>query len=132
VPRQNPLLAARFAKAATDAWTLTTTAQNELCEGEERDLIHLHFVPALRHCLLARDLCPLLAEPQEFLANHGEELAQGDSRLTYLERTKILAPHRPMLWYLCGNELLKQQPDQAWTNWRRSLELSELWLPQIL
>jgi tetratricopeptide (TPR) repeat protein len=50
-----------------------------------------------------------------------------------LDRVKLVAPYVPRVWYACGlQELLTGRPEDAWSSWRRSLELSDAYLPQIL
>jgi len=82
--------------------------------------------------LQARDSCPLLAEPQRFLADNADEFKQADTRLTYLERVAFVTPSDPGVWYAWGHELFDKQPAQAYEKWRRSLELSDIFLPSIL
>lgn len=127
-----PMVPARMALTATLTWASTAEAQEELSKKEEKELVHQHLVPALRHFLHARDLCPLLPEPQQGLADNTEELERSDARIAYLERTRFLLPHRPVQWYLCGDALLDQQTDQTWKNWRRCLQLSDRYLSPIL
>jgi tetratricopeptide (TPR) repeat protein len=91
-----------------------------------------HLVPALKHFLLARNLCPVLPDPHRFIADSVENLERADSRVTYLERVRLLVPNSAELWYLCGNEVLAEDPDRAWSSWRRSLELSPDYLSRIL
>jgi tetratricopeptide (TPR) repeat protein len=51
----------------------------------------------------------------------------------YLERVRALAPTDPTLWYLCGRqELADGRPDRAWSDWRRSLELSDRHLEEVV
>ncbi len=92
-----------------------------------------HVTPALRHLLRSRDLCPMRALVHLEIADHVADFTAADPREAYLERAKLLAPADPDLWYRCGlYERADGQPDRAWASWRRSLELSELDLPQIL
>ena len=93
----------------------------------------LHLVPALRHFLRSRDVCPLRAEAHMEIAEYVDKFEKAEPRETYLERAKFLAPDDPELWERCGTlELMDGRPDQAWTSWRRSLELSDSHLPEIL
>jgi tetratricopeptide (TPR) repeat protein len=102
-------------------------------QGREEELSRRHLVPGLQHCLLARDLCPLLAPPQVKLADYADKLAAGDARRDYLRRAKALVPFDPELWYFSGlQELLDGQQDEAWASWRRCLELSGRRLPEIV
>jgi O-antigen ligase/tetratricopeptide (TPR) repeat protein len=99
--------------------------------GEEA--AHRHLVPALRHLLRARDLCPLLPQPHVRLAANVRVLARADSRLTYLERALFVARTDPWLWYLCGlQELAESNRERAWKDWRHSLDLSDRYLALIV
>lgn len=90
-------------------------------------------VPALGHYLQARDLCPILPEPHLGIASLHGTLGRAEPRGVYLERAKRLAPADPLLWYLYGlEELYGGRPEQAWRSWRRSLELSDRYRPNIL
>jgi O-antigen ligase len=92
-----------------------------------------HVVSALRHFVHARDLCPLLPLPHVRIAAHVETFDRADPRSAYLARAKLVAPADPQLWYVCGAyELSEQRFEDAWTNWRRSLELSDRFLNRIL
>ena len=89
--------------------------------------------PALRHLLRSRDLCPLRARPTWRSPNTWATSRRPSPREAYLERAKLLAPDDPELWYRCGTlELADGRPDRAWASWRRSLELSDRHLPEIL
>jgi O-antigen ligase/tetratricopeptide (TPR) repeat protein len=102
--------------------------------GEEaRRLTRLHLVPALRHYLAARDLCPLLATPHLRLAAHAEGLEKADNRLAYLRRAQLLRPLDAELWYAAGVEEQRQgHPDMALAAWRRSLACSGQRLGDVL
>jgi tetratricopeptide (TPR) repeat protein len=92
-----------------------------------------HLVPALTHYLFARDLCPLLGEPHLQIAAHAVSLEQADSQSVYFARARMLIPFDPAVWYLTGlNDLLDGREAEAWMNWRRSLELSDLFLHEIV
>jgi tetratricopeptide (TPR) repeat protein len=94
---------------------------------------HRYLVPALRHYLVARDLCPLMAKPHVRLGASVEWLQGAEPRSVYLRRAKRVLPRNAELWYLVGTlELLDHQDDKAWKSWRRSLELSQVYLPPIL
>ncbi len=102
-------------------------------EIDQEQLTHLHLVPALWHFLRSRDVCPLRAEAHMEIAEYVDKFEKAEPRETYLERAKFLAPDDPELWERCGTlELRDGRPDQAWTSWRRSLELSDSHLPEIL
>jgi O-antigen ligase/tetratricopeptide (TPR) repeat protein len=92
-----------------------------------------HMAPALRHLLRARDLCPIRAMVHLEIADHVDDFTAAEPRAAYLERAKLLAPADPELWYRSGlHELSDGRPDRAWASWRRSLELSDRDLPEIL
>lgn len=101
--------------------------------GEAGDPDADFLVPALRHFLLARDLCPIRATAHMDLADHAGEFASADPRDAYLDRARLLAPGDPDLWYRCGvHELADGRPGRAWASWRHSLALSNRRLPEIL
>lgn len=98
-----------------------------------RLLANAHLVAALAHAVRARDLCPLLPRPNAWLAVYAGHLRKADSPSAYVERAKFLAPMNPELWYLCGlQELSTGQTRTACESWRRSLQLSDAFLAQIL
>jgi O-antigen ligase/tetratricopeptide (TPR) repeat protein len=102
-------------------------------QTDQEQLTHLHLVPALWHFLRSRDLCPLRAEAHMEIAEYVDKFEKAEPRETYLERAKFLAPDDPEIWERCGTlELMDGRPDQAWTSWRRSLELADSHLPEIL
>jgi hypothetical protein len=91
-----------------------------------------HLLPALRHYLSARDLCPLLGEPHLQIAAHVGAFEHADSAAAYLDRAKLVMPHDPEVWYLSGlDQLLDGHHAEAWKNWRHSLDLSGFFLPEI-
>ncbi len=93
----------------------------------------LHRADAARQLLIARDLCPVMLQPHARLAALADEFASADSPRNYLMRTTLLSPIDPELWYLRGNaEQNAGDLDAAWQSWRRSLELSDQYLPDIL
>jgi O-antigen ligase/tetratricopeptide (TPR) repeat protein len=92
-----------------------------------------HVIPALWHLLRSRDLCPLTAEVHMEIADHMSDLAASEPRAAYLERAELLAPDDPDLWFDCGVYALKDgRPDLARASWRRSLELSDHHLKEVL
>lgn len=115
------------------SWLAASAAGERLARSKEEQLMRKHLVPALHHYLQARDSCPLLVRPHAWLAAHADRLDRSEPRGAYLERAKFLAPSDPEVWYLCGvQDLLEGRQDQAWESWRRSLELSDRHLPEIL
>jgi tetratricopeptide (TPR) repeat protein len=117
---------------ASSAQRLAESAEKEITPDEEAPLVGRHLLPALRHFIQARDLCPLLPEPHRCLADHADKLHRGDRRLAYLERAAWVVPSDPVLWYLLGEEHLESQPGRTWESWRRSLELSGQYLGPIV
>jgi tetratricopeptide (TPR) repeat protein len=118
---------------AVPSWLLASTARQEVAREERQQLTREHLVPALRHLLLARDLCPLRLEPHMQLAGYAEKLEKADPRSAYLGRAKLVVPNRPEFWYAWGSlELSDNDSEQACKSWRRSLELSDQYLPAIL
>lgn len=93
-----------------------------------------HLLPALQAAILARDDCPLLPGPHLWLALNAAAMDRADSQSTYLARAKLLAPADADLWYVCGVQeiLAADQLESAWQSWRRSLELSDGHLADIL
>jgi len=90
-------------------------------------------VPGIRHMIIARNLCPLLARPQMRLAAHASELAKADPAEKYWERAARLAPSDPDFWYLRGVHMLKENKRESTAQyWHRSLELSPLRLKEIV
>jgi len=105
-------------------------------EGRRRLMLdpdRLHLMPALRHCLLARDLCPALVRSHLEIAAYADALKKSDARRAYLNRTLFLDPMNPEFWFQAGiMEIRDLHPDQAARDWRRSLELSDKFLKEIL
>ena len=109
------------------------TARAERGETEQARFTQLHLGPALRHFSRSRDVCPLRAEAHMEIAEYVDKFERAEPREAYLERAKFLAPDDPELWERCGTlELRDGRQDRAWTSWRRSLELSDSHLPEIL
>jgi tetratricopeptide (TPR) repeat protein len=132
-PLQGALPAGPGSPAATlAACGALSAARQELAEAEEERLGRQHLLPAVRHWLLARDLCPLLSEAHLSLAWYAGRFTEADPPALYLERATLAAPHDPGLWYLSGRALLAERPAQACGHWRRSLELSDKDLGPIL
>jgi tetratricopeptide (TPR) repeat protein len=129
-----------LAQAQQDAFEEKITALEENAElddeaitAERERLTRVHLVPALRHYLRARDLCPLLGQPHLRIAENVQSLDSADPATAYLDRAKLLIPFDPELWYICGvQELFDNQPDKAWKSWRHSLELSDLYFSEIV
>lgn len=88
---------------------------------------------AERHWLLARNLCPLKAEPQAWLAANASKLAAGDKLQMYLQRALRIRPFDPELWYIRGLYASEQgADDEALRCWKKSLQLAPTFLAKIL
>jgi tetratricopeptide (TPR) repeat protein len=71
--------------------------------------------------------------PHVRIATDIAKFQRADPPHRYLERAKALAPAHPELWYLCGvQEFADGQIDEAWRSWRRSIELSDDYLTDIV
>jgi tetratricopeptide (TPR) repeat protein len=130
--RREELAERRTAAAAGGPGAITV--QDSAGEIEaERQFTQLHLGAALLHFLRSRDVCPLRAEAHMAIAEYVDKFEKAEPREAYLERAKSLCPDDPDLWKRCGSfELADGLPDQAWASWRRSLELSHTYLPEIL
>ncbi len=92
-----------------------------------------HLLPALQQFVLARDTCPLLAQPQIMIASFHPFFRQADSRQAYLDRARRLVTNDPILWYLFGlQDYLDGQLDRAARSWQRSLQLNSSEFPAML
>jgi tetratricopeptide (TPR) repeat protein len=112
--------------------TVVNPRQRPPGPGEEEQRVRRHLVPALKHFLRARALCPVLPEPHRYLARSVEQLGRADTRLAYLERLRFLTPRDGGVWYACGDEALGKEPERTWGYWRHTLEMSDKYLPLIL
>ena len=91
-----------------------------------------YLAPSLRHFIAARDLCPLLGKPHARLAAHKDLVPVGDSSEQYMDRVRYLRRFDPEVWYISGLlDLADHRPEQAWANWKRSLELSDGFATEI-
>ncbi|MFT3881387.1 MAG: O-antigen ligase family protein [Gemmatales bacterium] len=117
------LLSKRLRDRQADSWK---TQQRHLRAA--RNLSPLAWNPHLEismHVLPKRTLLP--AEDRWFYWKTSEELT------AYLNRIKLLHPHRAETWYQCGQqEWLNGMRDTAIASWRRSLELSDEFLGAIV
>jgi tetratricopeptide (TPR) repeat protein len=113
-------------RVASAAWEAAT--------GEaQQGLVRRHMVPALRNCLEARAVCPLMAKPHILLAAGAPYLSRSEPALVHLGRAKQIVTNDPQLWLVFGHqELLSGQFDRACASWHRSLELSDQNLALIL
>jgi tetratricopeptide (TPR) repeat protein len=100
---------------------------------ERLRLIRRHLIPALRHYLTARDLCPLMPRPQLHLAFNAAAFEKAESALVYVGRTKRLLTNDPELWLLAGIvELRAGQKEEACRSLHHCLEISDTYLLAIL
>lgn len=121
------------ALVAAPSWLLAEQAAGAREQEEKKELSGSYLAPGLRHILLARDLCPLLPMPHLLLAANVGQLDRSDGRNDYLERGKKLIPADPDFWFLCGvQERDDGDNNAALKSWRKSLELSDLYLGAIL
>jgi hypothetical protein len=101
--------------------------------AERAELVRTYLIPALRHYLVARDLCPLMAKPHIRIAADVEQFVNADLREDYLRRAEMAYPRSSEVWYLAGLlELKDDKQVKAWDSWRRSLELGTEYLEPIL
>lgn len=101
--------------------------------SREAEFEKAYLAPALRYFITARDLCPLLGKPHARLAAHHNLLAKGDESEQYMERVRYLRKYDPEVWYISGIlELAALHVETAWENWKRSLELSDAFLMDIV
>jgi tetratricopeptide (TPR) repeat protein len=123
-------LAVDPALTSVPVWVGETVLRTEV----ERELAkHEYLLPALKHYQLARDLCPLLPEPQLHIAGAVEDFNEADERSAYLERAKRVEPTDPNLWYQFGRvEMQHDLAAEARRTWRHMLELSEKRLTDVL
>ncbi len=93
-----------------------------------------HRAAAVRQLLAARDLCPLMVQPHLKLAALRDEFSSSDSACVYLEGVAtLLGPTDARLWFLRGGgEQAAGNEEAAWKCWRRSLELADDHLLDIL
>jgi tetratricopeptide (TPR) repeat protein len=121
------------AAAATAVWPLSLEARRAFVRPEEAGLRRELLTPALRDYLQARDACPVLAEAHLGLAAFADELTRAGGQEDYLRRAQVLAPCSAQTWYVSGvQQVVGRQPERAYADWRRSLELADTFLPQIL
>ena len=132
-PPTCPAGAASPAAGGPLSWLTASYLREDWLAARNKALLAQYQRPALRDLLHARDACPLLAAANLQLALHAGELDQADGRGDYLRRAKLLDPDDPDTWYLCGvQEVFDDQREEAWKSWRRSLELSNRRLPEIV
>jgi tetratricopeptide (TPR) repeat protein len=132
-PAWLPGSAAQALLAPVAGWGTGTMGWKLSAAREQERLTQAHLLPALRWFVEARDRCPLLSKPHVRIAANVDQFQKADRVGAYLQRAKLLASDDPELWFVVGQqELLDDQPDQAWRSWRRCLELSGDYLPEIV
>jgi O-antigen ligase/tetratricopeptide (TPR) repeat protein len=103
----------------------------ELSRDGNENASREHGLSAAKHYLLARSLCPLLAQPHARLAALAPLLVNPDRRAAYLRRATEVRPGDEHLWFLYGDqELTDGHPEEASRLWRQSLACSERFLPK--
>ena len=111
---------------AAAAWTVAAA-------DAEKRLVQEQLVPALQAYLQARDVCPLMARPHGQLAGQWPYLQKADPRIAYIDRAKRLVTNDAGYWLFFGfGEFLDGHKQRAAQSWRRSLEVSDQHLPEIL
>lgn len=119
--------------AATGVWALGLEARRAFVRPEEAGLRRELLTPALRDYLQARDACPVLGTAHLGLAAFADELTRAGGQDDYLRRAQVLAPCSAETWYVSGVQgVIGRRPERAYADWRRSLELADTFLPQIL
>jgi tetratricopeptide (TPR) repeat protein len=129
----NPGLGTSLWDSGALGYIAAVGARQQYIAGRTRQAARDLQVPGLRHALLARDLCPVAAEPHLRIALNLEGLRSSDAREVYLERAQFLDPMDPEIWYQSGlAESRDWAWERAWRDWQRSLELSDRFLEPIL
>jgi hypothetical protein len=117
----------------TDADLQLEVGQVYLDQPGVRNRLNEAIIPGMRHMIDARNDCPLLARPQIRLAAFGHYLYRADPSDDYWQRAERLAPADSDFWYLRGAHALKATlKKEAWSYWRRSLQLSPRRLQEIV
>jgi tetratricopeptide (TPR) repeat protein len=114
------------AASAIAAWRESPANEPvHLSPDRQSDVFSHAVLPALKHFAQARRLCPLLPRPHMRFAAHANELVRADPPDKYWERALTLAPYDADVWYFAGVQLLHEgKADEAWKDWRKSLELT--------
>jgi O-antigen ligase/tetratricopeptide (TPR) repeat protein len=114
-------------------WVAGMSGADAWVARQEQELSRRFQVPAMRHFLQTRNLCPMFVQPHLRIAAGVGLLARSDPPRVYVERALFLLPCDAAIWYAAGlQELADGQPQRAWPRWRRSLESSDRHLPEIL
>jgi len=90
-------------------------------------------VKSFEHYFQARNQCPLIVQPNLFMAAYDYQCRRADPAEVYLGRACKLDPSNSGSWYVAGRMALKQgRWDNAWKYWRRSLECDRSHLDDIV
>lgn len=148
--RRAEFLDARVAYRSDDPAVLFEAAQGHLDAAVEATLagmppgaeppgrfppgvVERHLVPALRLLRAARAANPVAPKPHTRLGLFAEYFARSEPAAAHFDRAKRLLPQDPALWYSSGREALRRgELEAAWADWRRSLALSNRYLPAVL
>ncbi len=115
------------------SWDAHYLARAELLAEEQERLTRTAIPQALQPCIRARNACPLTPEPHLTLAIYAGALERGESARAYLDRVEFLTPRLPEVWYYSGLDHLGRGANEAaWADWRRCLDLSDVYFDAIL
>jgi O-antigen ligase len=115
------------------AWNLHWFGRGALEMRAREEAVNKHVPPALHHYVAARNACPLVPEAQLALGVNADRLPGAQPREVYFQRAQFLSPRMPEVWYYSGlDHLTRNQPEQAWQDWRQCLALSDRYLDAIL
>jgi tetratricopeptide (TPR) repeat protein len=96
-------------------------------------VVRRNLVPAAKHLLEARRLCPLLPQAHLYLAELSFLLDPPSSDAEHVGRAGLLAGGDARLWFQLGLlDWYARRSDAAFANWKRSLELSSRYEQDVL
>lgn len=114
-------------------WFTMSLGDEIQTQGENEQMSREHLVPALRHILVARDQSPLLPASHRLIAANTHRFEKAEAISSYLTRAKLLAPNDPEAWYFFGlQESVNGDLEAALKSWRRSLEISDQYVREIV